>query len=394
MCTARIPYGYAAASLPRPCAAFMGGRSATDGCNTPSCSVFTNVSFVLGVTAAERLPWLLDYSLWFASVTFMVSPTECGACECHVQRIRQRERRDKLACDCPAAFKTSLDHAAVTRGMQRAAAATGYRLGRPVQGVLFAHMDMWINVHVWQKAPLDSMWLASGGLRSSPYAPHCYKSGPAYWHKRVPGYIVVQTPGCGNATPPILPSVIPPRRAGDNVSFSTSAGQQLSQCCFGWADMFYVPTFALDAFAELSNALRTEFVEVGIPTVVTMLEKQANVSWHRAFCVGDCCGQFPSPTKYDPRTVSTLCGHKLALDKPQYRGLLTRTLHPNHTRAMELIQKDFSAFRVELNNSGVKYDHKFSLARGALATRSCNPASSEGYDLDFSPSWLVEDGQR
>lgn len=34
-----------------------------------------------------------------------------------------------------------------------------------------------------------------------------------------------------------------------------------------------------------------------------------------------------------------LCGHKLELDKPQYRALLTRTLHPNSTRAKELVRE-------------------------------------------------------
>jgi hypothetical protein len=42
-------------------------------CNEPSCSALANVSLVVGVTAAERIPWLLDYSLWFANLQFVLS---------------------------------------------------------------------------------------------------------------------------------------------------------------------------------------------------------------------------------------------------------------------------------------------------------------------------------
>ena len=224
-----------------------------DQCNDPACSAFRNVSLVLGVTAAERVPWLLDYALWFASVHFMVPERECDDCQCYVRQVARAHRR-LLVCDCAPDFNTSLDHAASTEGMRRAAADAHHWHGQPVRGVLFAHMDMWINVRSFQVAPFDAMWMPHGGLLSAPGAPYCAASGPT-WHKRVPGYITAQTPSCREGSQsPLLPSLRPPQPGG-SVYASEFAEQRLAQCCFGWADMYYVPLFALDAFAKVSRFL-------------------------------------------------------------------------------------------------------------------------------------------
>lgn len=132
------------------------------------------------------------------------------------------------------------------------------------------------------------------------------------------------------------------------------------------------------------RAMHSEFLEVAIPTVVTLLQQQARVPWWKITCVGSCCRQLASPSKYDPRVVSTYCAHKLALDKPQYRGLLTKTLHPNYTKAMELVARDSTTFYTELKASGVKYDSHFSLPRNSSRVRHCNMSGHA-----TSPAWIV-----
>ena len=52
---------------------------------------------------------------------------------------------------------------------------------------------------------------------------------------------------------------------------SRSLDQPLRYCCYGWSNFFYVPSFALEAFDRLTNALHSEHVEVAILTVAALL---------------------------------------------------------------------------------------------------------------------------
>ena len=273
---------------------------APKACNEPTCSALANVSLVIGVTAAERIPWLLDYSLWFANLHLMLSTSECFDCHCRVRQLPHVHRR-KTKCDCPHGFNTSADHAAATRGMQRAAIAAKDLLGRPVAGVLFAHMDMWLNVRMFQGAPLNSVWSPNGGLLSLPNAPKCFRRGSLF-RRHVPGYVVAQTKQCHGPHTPLLPSL---NRTWMHGTLAVGASvRPLKYCCMGWADMYYVPWFALDAFAELSNALSSEFLEVAIPTIANLLQQEDSVPWYKTPCSGDCCHQLNKPSSTTPHATS------------------------------------------------------------------------------------------
>ena len=138
---------------------------------------------------------------------------------------------------------------------------------------------------------------------------------------------------------------------------------------------------------------------MAIPTVATILQQQANVSWWKMPCVGDCCHQVATPSKYDPRVASALCGHKLALDKPQYRGLLQRTVHPNYTWATEFARGDAKRFVDELKESGAHYNNHYSLKRNATRAHRCTAeglaerpgADGVRHDEDAipSPAWVA-----
>ena len=86
--------------------------------------------------------------------------------------------------------------------------------------------------------------------------------------------------------------------------------------------------------------------------------------------------------------VTTLCAHKLALDKPQYRALLTLTLHPNATHAKEFVQEDATRFRAEMRSFNPTYNPRLgreggygmSMPRNATPIRRCGEGPS--------PAWV------
>ena len=423
------------------------GKTSRDNCNEPACSGFSQVGLgnwlpfepgshrfadplipcsplalsVLSVTATERLPWLLDYALWFAAVHYLVPARDCADCQC---RLRRYAHSTPVLCDCTDDFakgehvagggSNAFIHSAATRSMMRLAASAQARKS-PVRGVMFAHMDMWINVRsVYYRGdvPLDSVWVPYGGLpppvlssvvtvrkgdrtlERTTYArdetvsfPYCALAG-ASWRASVPEHILRLSPGCSTDKRRDAPALPVLSRSSEYVHASRSADIPLRYCCYGWSDIFYVPQFALEAFARLTSALHSEPVEVAIPTVAALLEEQANVSWWKMPCIGGCCFQISNPSAYSPYTITALCGHKLGLDKPQYRGLLTRTLHPNATRAKELVWEDTKRFWAEMRSFNPTYNPRLGreggygvpMARNATPVRRCGEGSS--------PAWV------
>lgn len=387
------------------------GKHSRDNCNEPACSGFSRVGLVLSVTNTERLPWLLDYALWFAAVHFLVPARDCADCQC---RLRRYAHSTPVLCDCADEFAKGEDvasrgsnafiHVAATRSMMRLAASAQARQS-PVRGVMFAHMDMWINVRsVYYRGdvPLDSVWVPYGGLLSparnngswalsASQGPYCALAGES-WNESAPYHIGASSPGCSTAkrrNAPALP-VLSRSSGGAHVHASRSASIPLRYCCHGWSDIFYVPHFALEAFDRLTSALHSEPVEVAIPTVAALLEEQANVPWWKMPCIGDCCRQMKTPSAYSPYTITTLCGHKLALDKPQYRALLTLTLHPNATRAKEFVREDTERFWADMRSFNPTYNPRLgreggygvSMARNATRVRRCGEGEGP------SPAWV------
>ena len=391
------------------------GKHSTENCNEPACSGFSRVGLVLSVTVTERLPWLLDYALWFAAVHYLVPARYCADCIC---RVRRYAHSTPVLCDCADDFakgegvgglgSNAFIHVAATRSMMRLAASAQAR-NSPVRGVMFAHMDMWINVRsVYYRGdvPLDSVWVPYGGMLSAWWktrpawvngsvsdsgalGPYCALAG-ASWRERAPSHIVDASPGCSTAKRRNAPALPALSRSSEYVHTSRAADIPLRYCCYGWSDIFYVPHFALEAFGRLTSALHSEPVEVAIPTVAALLEEQASVPWWKMPCIGDCCRQLKKPSAYSPYTITTLCAHKLALDKPQYRGLLTLTLHPNATHAKEFVREDATRFRAEMHSFNSTYNPRLgteggylygmSMPRNATPTRRCGEGPS--------PAWV------
>ena len=412
--TAAVPYSFET-PVSRP-EKGRRGKHSTDNCNEPACSGFSRVGLVLSVTVTERLPWLLDYALWFAAVHYLVPARGCADCSC---RLRRYAHSTPVLCDCADDFakgagvgglgSNAFIHVAATRSMMHLAASAQAR-NSPVRGVMFAHMDMWINVRsVYYRGdvPLDSVWVPYGGMLSAWHktraawvngsvgdggalGPYCALAG-ASWRERAPTHIVDASPGCSRRlawrrNAPAVPAL---SRSSEHVHTSRAADIPLRYCCYGWSDIFYVPHFALEAFSRLTSALHSEPVEVAIPTVAALLEEQASVPWWKMPCIGDCCRQLKQPSAYSPYTITTLCAHKLALDKPQYRALLTHTLHPNATRAKEFVQEDATRFRAEMRSFNPTYNPRLGseggygmspMPRNATPIRRCGEGPS--------PAWV------
>ena len=412
--TAAVPYSFET-PVSRP-EKGRRGKHSTENCNEPACSGFSRVGLVLSVTVTERLPWLLDYALWFAAVHYLVPARYCADCIC---RLRRYAHSTPVLCDCADDFakgagvgglgSNAFIHVAATRSMMHLAASAQAR-NSPVRGVMFAHMDMWINVRsVYYRGdvPLDSVWVPYGGMLSAWHktraawvngsvsdsgalGPYCTLAG-ASWRERAPTHIVEKSPGCSRRlawrrNAPAVPAL---SRSSEYVHTSRAADIPLRYCCYGWSDIFYVPHFALEAFSRLTGALRSEPVEVAIPTVAALLEEQASVPWWKMPCIGDCCRQLKQPSAYSPYTITTLCAHKLALDKPQYRALLTHTLHPNATRAKEFVQEDATRFRAEMRSFNPTYSPRLGSEGGygmSPTPRNATPIRRCGEGP--SPAWV------
>jgi len=151
--------------------------------------------------------------------------------------------------------------------------------------------------------------------------------------------------------------------------------------------LYYVPLFALDAFAELSNALSSEFLEVAIPTIANVLQREANITWWKTPCVGDCCHQILKPSSINPHSTKKQCGHKMALDKPQYRGLLTKTVHPQASLVDELLRQDATRYAAEMKATNQSYRIRYSGYRNTSLIRRCG--SRDGDEDSFTPAWVM-----
>ena len=156
---------------PGTVAGLLSGRAVPTGsmrssCGSPDCSAFSHVSLVLSLSHADRVPLLLSYAPWFASLLFLVS--DAGAAPCAQCRAAVRAnatalaRGDRAACHCvdewvaagsveecsplniswsavrhnyPALFEHALALAAEEHGREHGREAGG----RQSRGVLLAH---------------------------------------------------------------------------------------------------------------------------------------------------------------------------------------------------------------------------------------------------------------
>ena len=315
-------------------------------CNEFSCSAFNNVSLVLGLTAIERIPLLFGYKDWFANVHLLVPQKECEECRCLVSRANA----ERVSCHCRDDFKDNTDHASISLAIESVVAMDG------VRGVLFQHFDFWLNVRRFQDAPLDAIWTLDNGTLNAPNTPYCEPVGRS-WSRSFPRHIKSWAGAtCGSETPFFLPAIRTDRASGPKL--------RLRYCCWGWSDAFYLPSKYISAFSRLSVALNDTFLEVAVPTIVSMLEQHADANRFHVRCprAATCCRQLVR-TNWEPWGTE-LCGHKLGLDKPQYRAMLRRMLMTNWSLANEVNKADATFFRKRLKETGTPYPFGTPMPKG------------------------------
>ena len=233
----------------------------TRPCGSPDCSAFAHVSLVLTLSHTVRAPLLLAYASWFASLVFLVSDAgeePCAQCRAAVRANATAANRHRVGCFCieewtragsieecsplniswsavrhthyAALFKYALSLAVGSPG------DVGGGGGRRSRGVLLTHADMFLNVRLFHGAAFDAPWLASGGLplfggadaqpRELP-VPRCYRvASRAFERDRSWFWFDHAKPRC---------------RAAVEALGGT-------ECCFGWADLLYVPRARLAPF--------------------------------------------------------------------------------------------------------------------------------------------------
>ena len=116
-------------------------------CGQPAtCSAFSSTSLVLTISYPVRVPMLLAYADWFASVLFFLTATGSGQCDECRERTAAQER---AACHCVRGWNASfsgLRSAHYGPAMAHAVALAGQ--GRSV-GVLLCHFDFFLNVRIF-----------------------------------------------------------------------------------------------------------------------------------------------------------------------------------------------------------------------------------------------------
>ena len=334
----------------------LSGRAVPTGsmrssCGSPDCSAFSHVSLVLSLSHADRVPLLLSYAPWFASLLFLVS--DAGAAPCAQCRAAVRAnatalaRGDRAACHCvdewvaagsveecsplniswsavrhrhyPALFEHALALAAEEHGREHGRAAGG----RQSRGVLLAHADMFLNVRRFHGAAFDAPWMARGGLplmgnqalqRMLP-VPRCYAvTSRTFAQDRSWFWFDHAKPRCREAV----------QRLGG------------AECCFGWADILYLPRALLAPFGRALGSFAAVHHEVAVATVLRLLATREPRAAVRALhCHGSCCTSLERRTRRsprgfqpDPRTSDALCGHRLKLNDARHQRLIRSFLEP------------------------------------------------------------------
>ena len=144
-------------------------------------------------------------------------------------------------------------------------------------GILFFHMDMFVNVAHLRTFDLTRNWVLRDGFPKGGRSPKCFLATSQdrnkwfWWDK--------SRSLCSNAC----------------------ARTNISHCCYGWSDMFYIARSYIDRAAFLFFKFRKVHHEVAVPTILHVWESSCSSVLRRML-----------RTKYRSN-AQTLCGHRIDL---------------------------------------------------------------------------------
>ena len=289
----------------------------------PPCGKLQHVTLVLMVSRAERIISLLGYADWFGAVLYFLQG-DAGQCTLCRSAIANVSARRNVACDCHTGWVRSThsfrQHTFYLPALLRATQMR--RLGR-VKGVLFSHFDMLLNARLLEQVPSFHVpWVLESG----------YKLTPAQVDGQGPGEVPYQ-PACFQ---PNSNEIVRSKWMWFNNSRRkcSSAWLQLVRmgvgvrpaCCYGWADLFYVPASHLEELVQLaSGSFSDVHVEVAIPTAMRIVAARHNLTTIVLHCFGGLVVRGAERELFRGGTnIKYACAHRVDLSKLKGRHVVMR----------------------------------------------------------------------
>ena len=300
----------------------------------------TQVELFVHVAHVERLPKLHAHYAASSSIvsraTYMITVSAQRTCNSFCS-----SQPHPLSCNCfvPNATMWWLDGQPFDRGwapgphhlahVNLCSAAVG-----GLDDVLFIHADMWVQL---ERLPLQAAAIllpsaSSGASGLEAWFP------PAFDHPRgcpVPAH------ANRRRTYQRVPSevhggCVPLAMVAHECSWhwmwdarvectAAAAATNASVCCFGWADILYVPRALVAPFGRALGGFAGVHHEVAVATVLRLLATRdpARAAVRALQCHGSCCARLsPDGFQPDPRTSDALCGHRLKLNDEKHQRLV------------------------------------------------------------------------
>ena len=300
------------------------------------------LALVMTVSRAERTGLLMKYEHWFTFVHLILA---VGPAHDICEATLKKSKVERTFCDCaPGPWELAQKNSTLVASTMLRASRRLLPDGRSSLGVVFAHFDMWLNVRVLDQLPTYAVWALKGGLYRHA---RCAPRDDIFWRANggfgsVGKYLASSHPNggaCPDVPLPELTVAAEAHMAARNAAITPKpiivGAQRLRTCCYGWTDLFYVPSGALLAFARLSAALSSLHQEVAIPTALHTLHERARVDKKQIACHGGCCKTWnlqhtkSTHCKMWPMGNASICGHRLDFTAEQVQSLLHRTVDPD-----------------------------------------------------------------
>lgn len=225
---------------------------------------------IIMVTKAMRLPFLKSVYLHrFADVRFVVTE-QCTPGSHHTicERMNMSNHTER-----------SLQHT-------RYASWFG-NFHSFCDGILFFHMDMFVNVAHLRTFDLTRNWVLRDGFPKGGTSPKCFLARSKdrnkwfWWDK------------------------------SRSLCSDACARTNISHCCYGWSDMFYIARSHIDRAAFLFFKFRKVHHEVAVPTILHSMGSPVVLR-----CLGGCCVRNVVPN------TQTLCSHRIDLTSEKVRRIM------------------------------------------------------------------------
>ena len=303
------------------------------GADRPLCGRLQDVTLVLMTPHAERTLSLLGYAEWFGAVLFFLQD-DAGQCALCRSAIANVSTRRNVACDCHTGWAQEAEsyrqHAFYLPALQRAAQM---RHPHRDHGVMFSHFDMLLNVRLLEQVPSFRVpWVLESGYKSTPAAVDGQGPGEVPYQPacfRLNSNEMIRSNSYGNG------AISNWDWHNNSRSKCSAAWQQLVRsgmgvrpaCCYGWADLFYVPASHLKELVQLAGGpFSTVHMEVAIPTAMRIVATRHNLTTIVLHCFGGAVvrGAEREMSRVRGANLKHLCAHRIDLSKLQGRQVVMR----------------------------------------------------------------------